>query len=75
MTIEGNIGTGKTTLLQEFEHSLSSENKVTINVEHEPVKEFQSLYGNDLINLLQHFYNNSTDNALIFQKYVLDVYQ
>ena len=41
-TIEGNIGTGKITLLQMFEQSLSGEDKVTVKVEHEPVKEFQS---------------------------------
>ena len=54
VTIEGNIGAGKTTLLQEFEQSLSGEGKVTIKVEHKPIKEFQSFYGNDLINPLEH---------------------
>ena len=42
VTIDGNIGTGKMTLLQQLEQSLSSEDKVKIKVEHEPVKEFQS---------------------------------
>ena len=71
MTIEGNIGAGKTTLLQKFENSLSSEDKVTIKVEHGPVKEFQSFYGSGLINPLEHFYKNPTDNAFIFQNYIL----
>ena len=75
MTIEGNISARKTTLLQKFERSLSGEDNVTIKVEHKPVKEFQSSYGNDLINLLEHFYKKPTDNAFIFQKCVLDVYQ
>ena len=37
------------------EQSLSSDDKVTTTVEHEPIKEFQSFYGNDLINPLEHF--------------------
>ena len=40
VTIEGNIGAGKATLLQKFEQSLSGEDKVTIEVECEPIKEF-----------------------------------
>ena len=44
-------------------------------MEHEPVKEFQIFYGNDLINPLDHFYKNPPDNTYIFQNYVLDVYQ
>ena len=75
MTIKGNIGAGKTTLLQVFKQSLSGEDKVTIKLEHEPEKEIQSFYGNDLLNPLEHFYKNPTDNAFIFQNYVLDVYQ
>ena len=55
MTMEGNAGAGKTTFLEKFEQSLSGEEKVTIKVEHEPVKDFQSFYGNDLINSLEHF--------------------
>ena len=50
------IGTGKTTLLQTFEWSLSGKCKVTIKVEHEPIKQFQSFYGNDLIKPVEHFY-------------------
>ena len=71
----GNIGAGKTTLLQKFEQSLSSEDKITIKVEHEPVKEFQSFYGNDLINPLEYFHKNPTDSAFVLQNYVLDVYE
>ena len=67
VTIEGNNGAGKTTLLQKFEHSLSDEDKVKIIVEHETIKKFQSFYGNDLINPLEHFYKNTTDNSFIFQ--------
>ena len=43
---------------------MSSDVKVTIKVEHEPIKEFQSFYGNDP---LEHFYKNPTDIAFIFQ--------
>ena len=41
MTIEGNNGVGKTTLLHKFEQSLSGKDKVTIKVEHGLVKESQ----------------------------------
>ena len=64
MTTEG---ARKTTLLQKFEQFLSDEGKVTIKTEHEPIKEVQSFYGNDLINPLEHFYKNPTDNAFILQ--------
>ena len=75
VTIEGNIGAGKATLLQKFEKSLSHEDKVAIKVEHEPVKECQSFYGNGQINLLEHFFKNPSDKAFIFHNCVLDVYQ
>ena len=75
MAIEGNTGSGKITILQKFEQSLYCECKVTIKIEHEPVKEFQCFYGNDLINPLEHFYKNPTDSVFIFLNYVLDVYQ
>ena len=42
VTMEGNTNAGKTTLLQEFEQSLSGEERGTIKVEHKPIKEFQS---------------------------------
>ena len=68
VTIEGNIGAGKTTMLQKFEQSLSSDDKVTINVEHPPIKEFQSFYGNDLINLLDHFDKSPTGKMPLSSK-------
>ena len=75
MTIESNIGAERTALLQKFEQSVASHDKVSIKVEHEAIKEFQTFYGNDLINPLEYFYKNPTDNTFIFQNYVLDVYQ
>ena len=70
MTTKCNIGAGKRALFQKFEQFLSGENKVTIIVEHESVKELQSFYENNLINPLEHFYKNPADNAFIFQNYV-----
>ena len=62
MTIDGINGAEKT---QIFEQSLSSEDKVTIRAEHEPVKVFQSFfYGNDLINPLEHFFKNPAESVL-----------
>ena len=70
--IEGNIGAGKTTLLERFEHSLSSEDKCKIKINHEPVDEFQTFWGNDMINPLLDFYKNQKENAYVLQNYVLD---
>ena len=44
VTIEGNISVGKTTLLQTFELSLSGEDKITLKVECEKVKESQKFF-------------------------------
>ena len=55
MTIQDNIDAVKTTLLQMFEQSLSRDDKVTIKVEHKPVKDFQSFHGNYLITPPEHF--------------------
>ena len=41
MTLEGNIGAENTTLLQKLKQSLSHEHKVSIKVEHKPIKEFK----------------------------------
>ena len=68
VTIGGNIGAGKTTHLQNFEQSITCEDNLTIKVEHEPLKEFLSFYGNNLKNLPEHFYKNPTDNAFPFQQ-------
>ena len=74
MSIESNIGAGKMKLFfKKIEQS--SEDKVTIKIEYKPVKEFQNIYGNDLKNPLEHFYENPTDNTFIFQSYELHVYQ
>ena len=58
VTVEGNIGAGKTTLSQKFEQSLSGQDNVRIKVEDEHVKEFQRFNGNDLINPPETFYEN-----------------
>ena len=42
--MEGNIGAGKTVLLHKFKQSLSDEDKVTIKVDHEPVKNSKFLW-------------------------------
>ena len=42
VTKAGNIVVGKTTLLQKFKESLSGEDKVTIKIEHNTVKELKS---------------------------------
>ena len=73
--MEGNIGAGKATLLQNLEQSLSMAAKIKIKIDHEPVGAFQTVFGNDMINPLQNFYQNPKENAFIFQNYVLDIYQ
>ena len=75
ITVKGKVGAGKTTLLQKLEESLSMADKFKIKTDDEPVRAFQTFYGNDMINLLQNFYHNPKENAFIFQNYVLDIYQ
>ena len=48
VTIEGNIGARITTLLERFEHSLPSEDKCKIKINHESVDVFQKFWGNDM---------------------------
>ena len=75
ITVEGNTGAGKTTILQKLEQSLSMTDKIKIQTDHEPFGRFQTFSGNDLINLLQNLYQNPKENGFIFQNYVLDIYQ
>ena len=75
ITVEGNIGAGKTSILQNLEQSLSVTDKFKIKTDHEPVGAFQTFYGNDMIIPLQNFYQNAKENAFLFQNYVLDIYQ
>ena len=56
VTVEEKFGTGKTILLQKFKELLSSADKFKMRVEHDTISEFQSLCGNKLINLLEHFF-------------------
>ena len=74
ITVEGNIGAGKTILLQKLEQSLSMADKFKIKTDHEPSGAFQTFYGNDMINPLCNFYQNPKENAFIFQNYILDIY-
>ena len=57
----------QTTFLERLEHSLSSEDKCKIKINHEPVDEFQRFWGNDMINPLLNFYKNQKENASVFQ--------
>ena len=75
VTVEGNIGAGKNTLLNKFEQFLCNDEKAKIKIEHEPLVEFESFHGNDFANPLEHFYQNPKENAFIFQNYVLDVHE
>ena len=75
ITVEGNVQAGKTTLLEKLEQSLSMADKFKIKTDHESIEAFQTFYGNDMINALQNLYQNPKENAFIFQKYVLDIYQ
>ena len=74
VTVEVDIGAGKTTYLQEYEESISSVDKFKIRVKHEPISQLQSFfYGNKLLCPLEHIYQESMANAIIFQNYILDV--
>ena len=63
--VEGNIGSGKTTLCQLIEkHKL-----LNSQVLYEPVKEWKETIDSDGVNILQHFYNDMNRNAYLFQSF------
>lgn len=60
VTIEGNIGSGKSTFLEHFRHNDA------IRVVEEPVKLWQNVAG---VNLLDRMYKDAKRNAFLFQSY------
>ena len=63
--VEGNIGSGKTTLCQLIEkHKL-----LNSQVLYEPVKEWKETIDSKGVNILQHFYNDMSRNAYLFQSF------
>ena len=73
VSIEGNIGAGKSTFLKSLEkHVYDSRMKnnninFTISFVTEPVKDWMGLTTKDGISMLQNFYDNPTKNAFAFQ--------
>lgn len=63
--IEGNIGSGKTELLNKLKENLDCEIII------EPVNVWQTIIGDNNKNILQHFYDNPKRYAYIFQAIVL----
>ena len=58
--IEGNIGSGKSTVIEYIKRNLKTKAKYII----EPVSDWKNIYG---YNLLEEYYNNPKENAEIFQ--------
>eukprot|EP00798_Chlamydomonas_sp_ICE-L_P032768 gene32768-33831_t len=74
ISIEGNIGCGKTSLLNEIDSRVTASN-LKIRVEFEPVeewtKDFKGVSGRGSKNMLGEFYNDKDRNAMSFQMFVL----
>ena len=62
ISIEGNIGSGKSTLVNILKTKYS-DNILFVD---EPVKEWNSIKMNDK-NIIQHFYSDQTKNGYLFQ--------
>jgi deoxyadenosine/deoxycytidine kinase len=72
VSIEGNIGCGKTTLINNLEIHLKNSNITNIRVLREPVDIWTEMIdSNDNENILTKFYNDKTKFAFSFQIFVL----
>lgn len=65
ISIEGNIGSGKTTQLDLLKDIYKNDKKI-IFID-EPLDEWQNVKGDDGINILQNFYENPKKYACLFQ--------
>ena len=64
VSIEGNIGSGKSTFINYIADTFNSENVVIVP---EPVKEWDTIQDTDGKSMLSHFYEDQTRNAFSFQ--------
>jgi deoxyadenosine/deoxycytidine kinase len=67
-TIEGNIGSGKTTILKEIDHLKFDKHHIVV---FEQVKEWSEIKDNDGKDILSLFYQDKKKYSYIFQSYVL----
>ena len=71
VVIEGNIGSGKTTLVRKLQHSVPE-----FTVFPEPVEKWQNVVQDgQTVNLLKQFYEDPTTFAVPFQKEILRTYE
>jgi len=70
ISIDGNIGAGKTTFLRTLFHTSSIPNLIYITNANEPVNEWISLQDEDNNNILTYFYENPKRWAYTFQNYI-----
>lgn len=64
LTIEGNIGAGKSTFLEDLKSKLGRENVVYLQ---EPVEEWQQFQDTNGKNILEHFYEDVSQFSFPFQ--------
>lgn len=67
-TVEGNIGSGKTTILREIENLKFNKPHVVI---YEQVKEWSTIQDENSVDILSLFYKDKAKYSYIFQSYVL----
>lgn len=65
ISIEGNIGSGKSTLIQELKNDY--ENNLNIIFLKEPVDQWELIKDNEGITMLEKFYNDKTKYSFAFQ--------
>ena len=72
---KGTLELGRQLFFKSLNSLYQWQTSLKLKTDHEPVGAFQTFYGKDMINPLQYFYQNTKENAFIFQNYVLDIYQ
>ena len=67
--VEGNIGSGKSSLLNKIDDYIKNNNIQNMKCIQEPVDIWKKLIDNDGKNVLEHFYDNPKRNCYMFQTF------
>jgi deoxyadenosine/deoxycytidine kinase len=72
VSIEGNIGSGKSTVLEALRIYNKNNKRLKINIEPEPIDEWTRIFDREgHFSMLGEFYKNPNSNAFAFQMFVL----
>ena len=66
-SIDGNIGSGKSTLIKKLKNELSSINNLKIIYLQEPVDDWKNIKDENGINLIENYYKNQKNGVFPFK--------